>query len=117
MTPNVGIADLFGQLVPMAVHQAMQSSAARRADLVGVEINKLRDATQLLNSILASLNLPACLEVAGSGGALPDSIREKAAAVRAAGGLDALAALMADLPELLQRNKDILDEVRRRRAV
>ncbi|CAH2040054.1 unnamed protein product, partial [Iphiclides podalirius] len=104
--------DLFGQLVPMAVHQALQSSAARRADLVAVEVNKLRDATQLLNSVLASLNLPACLESAG-GGALPGSIRDKAAAVRAAGGLDALAALMADLPELLQRNKDILDEAER----
>ncbi|XP_068622573.1 programmed cell death 6-interacting protein [Battus philenor] len=103
--------DLFEKLVPMPVHQALQASAARRADLVNAEINKLREATQLLNSILASLNLPACLESAG--GALPDSIREKAAAVREAGGLSALQSLMSELPELLQRNKDILDEAER----
>ncbi|CAK1578905.1 unnamed protein product [Parnassius mnemosyne] len=106
--------DLFAKLVPMAVHQALQASAARRSEMITAEINKLREGTQLLNSILASLNLPACLESAsGAEGSLPESIREKAAAVRAAGGLPALQALMAELPELLQRNKDILDETER----
>lgn len=102
--------DLFARLVPLAVHQAQQASAARRTDLVNAEIDKLREATQLLNSILASLSLPACIEAPGGGG-LPASIRDKAAAVRGAGGLPELQKLMADLPELLQRNKDILDEV------
>lgn len=96
----------------MAVHQALQASNARRTELVTAEINKLRDATQLLNSILASLNLPACIE-SSPGGDLPESIRSKAAAVRAAGGLAELTRLMAELPELLQRNKDILDEAER----
>ncbi|XP_026500364.2 programmed cell death 6-interacting protein [Vanessa tameamea] len=104
--------DLFERLVPMAVHQALQASSARRSDLVGAEINKLREATQLLNSILASLNLPACIEVAAGAG-LPESIREKAAAVRAAGGPSALRRLMADLPDLLQRNREILTEAER----
>ncbi|CAH0673747.1 unnamed protein product [Spodoptera exigua] len=103
--------DLFAALVPLAVHQALQAAAARRSDLVALEINKLRDATQLLNSILASLSLPACLEAAD--GALPDSIRARAAAVRDAGGLAELTRLMAELPELLQRNRDILDEAQR----
>ncbi|CAH2267985.1 jg8426 [Pararge aegeria aegeria] len=106
--------DLFEKLVPMPVHQAMQASSARRADIVNAEINKLREATQLLNSILASLNLPACIETEGSGGAgLPESIRSKAAAVRAEGGLPALQRLMAELPELLQRNREILTEAER----
>ncbi|KAJ8724698.1 hypothetical protein PYW08_016172 [Mythimna loreyi] len=104
--------DLFERLVPLAVHQALQASAARRADLITQEINKLRDATQLLNSILASLNLPACIETA-AGAALPDSIRARAAAVRDKGGLAELTRLMAELPELLQRNRDILDEAER----
>lgn len=104
--------DLFAALVPVAVHQAMQASAARRTEMVTAEINKLRDATQLLNSILASLNLPACIESA-PGGDLPESIRTKANAVRSAGGLAELTRLMAELPELLQRNKDILDEAER----
>lgn len=102
--------DLFAQLVPLAVHQAQQASAARRTDLVNAEIDKLREATQLLNSILASLSLPACIEAPGGAG-LPASIRDKAAAVSGAGGLPELQRLMAELPELLQRNKDILDEV------
>lgn len=63
-------------------------------------------------SILASLNLPACIEEDGGAG-LPESIREKAAAVRAAGGLPALRRLVAELPELLQRNRDILSEAER----
>ncbi|CAH2085902.1 unnamed protein product [Euphydryas editha] len=104
--------DLFERLVPMQVHQALQASAARRADLVGAEINKLREATQLLNSILASLNLPACIETTGDAG-LPESIREKAAAVRASGGPAALRGLMAELPDLLQRNREILTEAER----
>ncbi|XP_050349008.1 programmed cell death 6-interacting protein [Nymphalis io] len=107
-----GHRDLFEKLVPMSVHQALQASAARRSDLVGAEINKLREATQLLNSILASLNLPACIEAAAGAG-LPDSIREKAATVRAAGGPAALRRLMADLPDLLQRNREILTEAER----
>lgn len=104
-----GGRDLFAQLVPLAVHQAMQASGARRTELVNAEIDKLREATQLLNSILASLSLPACIE-APAGDGLPASIREKAAGVRGAGGLPELQRLMAELPELLQRNKDILDE-------
>lgn len=124
-------ADLFAALVPLRVRGALQAADARRAELVAAEINKLRDATQLLNryvprprphsapsanaptlcsSILASLNLPACLEETGAG-ALPDSIRGKAAAVRAAGGAPELARLMQELPDLLQRNRDILNEV------
>ncbi|CAG4946407.1 unnamed protein product [Colias eurytheme] len=111
--PRWGAApDLWERLLPAAVHAALAASDARRAELVGAEINKLRDATQLLNSIMASLNLPACIESA-SGGGLPESIRSKARAVRGAGGLAALEQLMADLPDLLQRNRDILTEADR----
>lgn len=97
---------MFANLVPLAVHQAQQASAARCSELVTGEVNQLRDATALLNSVLASLNLPACVE-ASAGAALPESIRAKAADVRAAGGLPELQRLMAELPELLQRNRSV----------
>ncbi|XP_060802122.1 programmed cell death 6-interacting protein [Amyelois transitella] len=102
--------DLFAGLVPAVVHQALQTSAGRRSELVNAEIAKLRDATQLLNSILASLSLPACVEQSHG---LPASIRDKAAAVRDKGGLPALQRLMQELPELLQRNKELLEETER----
>ncbi|CAH3930485.1 programmed cell death 6-interacting protein [Pieris brassicae] len=104
--------DLFADLLPLPVHTAMQASATRCGEIVYAEVDKLRDATQLLNSILASLNLPACIESAAPG-SLPDSIREKARAVQERGGVTALSSLMAELPELLQRNRDILGEADR----
>ncbi|XP_065157108.1 programmed cell death 6-interacting protein-like, partial [Atheta coriaria] len=104
--------DLFDELVPIAVHQAMAACDVRKSELVNVEISKSRDATQLLNSVLASLNLPAAIEIT-EGNTLPPSILEKAEAVRNAGGITALETLLNDLPDLLKRNTDILDETDR----
>ena len=50
------------------------------------EIGKLRESTQLLNSILASLNLPAAIEDAG-GSSVPQSLREKSQKVVDEGGI------------------------------
>lgn len=63
-----------------------------------------------LSSILASLNLPAAIEVT-EGNTLPPSILEKASSVRSSGGVAVLEQMLKDLPELFKRNKDILDEV------
>lgn len=60
--------------------------------------------------MLASLNLPAALEDL-SGDAVPQSILEKSRAVVQQGGLQSIEQLIRDLPELLQRNREILDEV------
>ena len=60
--------------------------------------------------MLTSLNLPAAIEDLG-GGQAPQSILDKAADVRAQGGSAYVSRLMAELPALLQRNKEILDEV------
>lgn len=62
-------------------------------------------------SILASLNLPAAIENT-SGDELPPSLLDKGDTLKRAGGLSALQATINELPELLQRNKDILDEVK-----
>jgi len=61
-------------------------------------------------SVLASLNLPAAIEDVSGGGGVPQSLLDKAAAVRQNGGITGLAQLINDLPSLLQRNKEILDE-------
>lgn len=60
---------------------------------------------------MASLNLPAAIEDT-SGTEIPQSLLEKASYVRDAGGIRGLEASMKELPDLLQRNKELLDEVR-----
>jgi len=64
-----------------------------------------------LFSVLASLNLPAAIEDLSSGGKVPQSVVEKAATIREMGGIDQLNRLINELPILLERNKEILDEV------
>lgn len=71
----------------------------------------LRGDVQLSIRVLASLNLPAALEDL-SGDSIPPSIAEKARSIVQQGGLQSIEQLIKDLPELLTRNREILDEVR-----
>lgn len=84
----------------------------RKTEILNTEITKLRDATQILNGLLASLNLPAAIETTDGGSSVPPSILEKANAVSSMGGISELERMISELPELLKRNKDILNEVR-----
>ncbi|XP_073236659.1 programmed cell death 6-interacting protein-like [Porites lutea] len=104
--------DLFSKLVPMAVHNALQAYESRKGEIINFEVGRLREGTQLMNSVLASLNLPAAIEDL-SGQTVPKSMLDKSAAVIEKGGLQALDTFMQDLPELLQRNREILDEATR----
>lgn len=61
--------------------------------------------------MLASLNLPAAIEDL-SGEQVPKSVLEKAVAIREKGGLGSIDSLFQGLPDLLNRNREILDEVR-----
>ncbi|CAH0398967.1 unnamed protein product [Chilo suppressalis] len=110
--PRSSNTDLFASLVPLAVHQAEQAAQARAREAAGAGVARLREHTQLLSAALASLGLPAALDACRPGG-LPVALRDKAASVRAQGGLPALLRLLQDMPDLLQRNKDILDETER----
>ena len=56
------LSDLFEKVVPLAVHGAMMQFENRRVEMVNTEIGRLREATQLMNSVMASLNLPAAIE-------------------------------------------------------
>lgn len=102
--------DVFESLVPVVLHQALAASEARKNEMVNAEIMKLREATQTLNGVLASLNLPAAVETADSSSGLPPSLLEKANDVRNKGGVDSINTYIRELPELLGRNRDILDE-------
>ena len=59
---------------------------------------------------MASLNLPAAIEDL-SGQKVPQSVLDKARQLQDLQGVAGLERLMQDLPELLARNRDILDEV------
>merc|ERR1719210_820273 len=101
--------DLFNRVVPLAVHGALQMFEGRKGEITNMEISRLREASQLLNSILASLNLPASIEDL-SGTTVPQSVLEKGSKLKELGGISLLMQLMTDLPALLTRNKEILDE-------
>ncbi|CAH1241324.1 PDCD6IP [Branchiostoma lanceolatum] len=109
---NPKSSDLFEKLVPLAVHQALTGYETRKADVVNKEVGRLREATQLMNSVLASFNLPAAIEDL-SGDTVPQSILDKGAAIKERGGIEKINQLIQDLPELLQRNKEVLDEANR----
>lgn len=108
-TFSLNFKDLFAELLPVRMHQALSSFEVRRNEVVNAEISVLREMTQVLNSVLTSLNLPAAIEDT-SGIELPQSLLEKAQYIKEAGGIAALERAMKDLPDLLQRNKELLDE-------
>lgn len=105
-------ADLFEKLLPLAVQQAVLKLDVRKQEMVNVEIAAIRELNNTLNAALTSMNLPASIEDV-SGVQLPPSLVAKAAAVRSAGGLDSLNKKLAELPDLLNRNREILDETER----
>jgi programmed cell death 6-interacting protein len=97
--------------VPVAIHQAMAACDVRKTEIVNTNVGKLREATAVLNSVLASLNLPAAVEDTPGGDEIPQSLKEKARQVQLQGGVAELNRLINEIPELVQRNKEILDEV------
>ncbi|XP_068188862.1 programmed cell death 6-interacting protein isoform X2 [Antennarius striatus] len=101
--------DLFEKMVPMMVQQSMSMYNQRKAETVNRLVGTMREATNLCNGVLASLNLPAALEDL-SGDSIPQSIAEKARSIVQQGGLQSIEQLIRDLPELLTRNREILDE-------
>uniref|UniRef100_A0A673CL26 Programmed cell death 6-interacting protein n=1 Tax=Sphaeramia orbicularis TaxID=375764 RepID=A0A673CL26_9TELE len=101
--------DLFEKMVPMAVQQSMSIYNQRKNETVNRLVGTMREATNLCNGVLASLNLPAALEDL-SGDSIPQSIAEKARNIVQQGGLQSIEQLIKDLPELLTRNREILDE-------
>lgn len=103
-------AELFEGLLPLRVQQAWSKLEVRKQEIVGQEIGAIQDATTNLNAILAALNLPASLEDA-PGVDLPQSLQDKSKYVRQKGGINYVSKLIEELPELLKRNMEILNEI------
>jgi programmed cell death 6-interacting protein len=69
----------------------------------------------VISSALSTWNLPASIEDVGNAGSnkVPQSLLEKSQTLREKGGITQIDRLMSDLPMLLQRNTEILNETRR----
>jgi len=109
---NPDAPELFVSLVPVPIHQAMAAYDVRKSEVVNKEVDKLKEATNLANQLLSSMNLPAALEDT-KGNELPQSLKDKSTAVKDAGGTAVISKLITELPELLTRNTEILDECER----
>ncbi|GFS81650.1 programmed cell death 6-interacting protein [Nephila pilipes] len=109
---NPSSQDMFSALLPLAVQQAVSAFDLRKTEIINREKERMQSETQMLNGILASLNLPAALEDT-SGSSLPQSIKDKAQAVKEKGGMEVVERLFNELPSLHQRNNEILAECER----
>ena len=47
---NVSVADLFEKIVPIAVYDAMNVFEGRRSQIMNMEIGRLREQTNLMNT-------------------------------------------------------------------
>merc|ERR1719400_2904823 len=63
-----GEKELFAALMPVHIHQAVAAYEVRKQELVGKEVGRLKEGTNMMNEILTSMNLPAGLEDTKGGG-------------------------------------------------
>lgn len=105
--------DIFNNLLPLVLRRAKVATESLKSELINAEILKLRESTQTLNAVLASLNLPAAVEISDNDSNLPPSLAEKADNLSKKGGISILQKYLKELPELLERNREILDESER----
>ena len=64
-------------------------------------------------SALATWNLPAAIEDVGGLNKVPQSLIDKSQTIKDKGGITRINSMMSELPSLLQRNTDILNETKR----
>ncbi|RNA03112.1 programmed cell death 6-interacting -like [Brachionus plicatilis] len=73
----------------------------------------LRQATEQLNAALITWDLPAAIEDAAAKSDIPQLIIKKSQMIKQKGGIARIDSIAAELPPLLQRNTEILNETKR----
>ncbi|VDN96252.1 unnamed protein product [Rodentolepis nana] len=101
--------DLFKALVPIQVYNASQMAEGVKRQMVGAEVQKLREATETCNALMASLNLPAVVEsFDGSDDVIPPSLLKKAIIIKENGGVNGLRDKVSSLSDGNTRNAEMI---------
>ncbi|VDD82790.1 unnamed protein product [Mesocestoides corti] len=102
----------FKALVPIAVHNALQVAEGVRQQIIATELGRLREATDICNGVMSSLNLPAAVQdKEDSDDVVPTSLREKSASIRQQGGVQMLREKISSLSDGNTRNVEIVDNI------
>lgn len=112
-SPELMGKDLFEALIPAGVAQAAARYKEARQVVTNKLVADLREATAAGITQLQELNLPGALEAVLSPVAVPKSLLDHSAAIREAGGLDALKEQIQILPSHSGNCLEILEESRR----
>ncbi|CAG8511892.1 16671_t:CDS:10 [Acaulospora morrowiae] len=99
---------LFAKLVPFAVHQAHSVYSDRKKQLGNKIILQLQELSNVCNSTLQSLNLPASLHTPEQ--SLPSSLFANSQYARGEGGLNRLEGMLETIDECFPKNSRILEE-------
>nr|CDS31738.1 programmed cell death 6 interacting protein [Hymenolepis microstoma] len=104
--------DLFKPLVPIQVYNANQMAEGIKRQIVGAEVQKLREATETCNALMASLNLPAVVESSGgSDDVIPPSLLKKVAIIKDNGGVNGLRDKVSSLSDGNTRNAEMVADI------
>ncbi|KAG8311500.1 Rhophilin, Rho GTPase binding protein [Homalodisca vitripennis] len=106
--------DLFENLIPLSTYQSLITVYDNlKIEFINSEVAKLHEATNLINSVLAFLNFPAALDEVSTNQVLSESLVKKFKDIRDFGGISAIDNMLRELPKLLMRNMEIVNETER----
>ncbi|TGZ66406.1 hypothetical protein CRM22_005345 [Opisthorchis felineus] len=103
------VKDLFTALVPLGVLASKNQACAVLRSLVMAEVHRLREATDSLNAVMVSLNLPAAIQLTANE-QVQSGLFENVEKIRNQGGVDQLRQHVYSLPESAERNREILNQ-------
>ena len=107
---NPCIQELFEDLLPVNIQEALNSFNQKKEEIITTEINRLNEGNITIEEFWNSTNLSAASENLRTSG-IPVSLTEKSNVVIKAGGLEKLVNLVEELSEHLKRNTDILCDI------